>query len=392
MTIFYFFYEYISEGLGGLSHVWEVSRHLHKQKYRIIIFAPTCRKYRPKSPVEIIYVPTIDIRFLRFISFHFLLFFYAAYHMLHHRVDIIYVREMALSLTPLVLAKIFKKPMITEINGDLLSEYESLGYSQFSLSAMRFVERIVCRSSQALVCVTEGLRNIFEARYQLLNENIWVIPNGTDTDCFKPLDLNICRQRLGLNLGIKLVGFVGTFVPHQGLADLIKSSTLILEESPDVVFLLVGDGPMRQNLIEMIQAIDVADHFILPGAVPKEDAVNYINAMDVCLAPFTRRRNERIGLSPLKIYDYMACGKPIVASDIAGVGDLLRENGVGITITPEDPTSLARGVLLALNDKGLQARCLEKGPIIIKQNHTWQITAQKVANVCIQVLAQQMIH
>jgi len=302
--------------------------------------------------------------------------------MTQRKVDILYVREMVLSLTPFVLSRIFNKPMITEINGDLLTEFDLAGYPRVLLVAVRWVETIVCKGSRALVCVTEGLGDIFRNRYRLSNDKIKVIPNGTDTDRFHPLDPNDCRDRLGIDADTKVVGFVGTFVPHQGLSYLIKSAKIILDKCPDVAFLLVGDGPMRKDLMKMLQAMNVKDHFLLPGAVPHNQVVLFINAMDVCVAPFTRSRNERIGLSPLKIYDYVACGKPVVASDIKGVGDLLRRHEVGIAVSPENPTALARGILSALEDDELANRCLHKGPAIIKERFTWQITAQKVAEVC----------
>jgi glycosyltransferase involved in cell wall biosynthesis len=387
MNILYLFYEYLADGVGGLSHVWEVSKSLQRQGHKVIIFAPSCGKYKVNRSLEIIYIPTIDARFFRFLSYHFLLLFYAGYYVARHKVDILYVREMVLSLTPFMLSKIFKKPMITEINGDLLNEYESAGYPRFLLAAMRYVEMIICNASQALVCVTKGLRDILQARYQLSNEHIKVIPNGTDTDRFHPLDQTACRKHLGIDVETKVVGFVGTFVPHQGLKYLIDSSTLIMEKSPGATFLIVGDGPVRNDIMNRVQAMGVAEHFLFPGAVSQEEVAIYINAMDVCVAPFTRSRNERIGLSPLKIYDYMACGKPVVASDIKGVGDLLQENEVGIAVPPEDPTSLAIAVLLALSDQKLAIRCREKGPVIIRNNFTWQITAEKVAEVCSNALS-----
>jgi glycosyltransferase involved in cell wall biosynthesis len=383
MTIFYFFYEYLSEGLGGLNHIWSVSKHLQKQGHRVVIFAPRCGTYSEKRSLEIIYVPTIDNRFFRFFSFHFMLLFYAGYYMIRYRVDILYVREMALSLTPIVLAKLFHKPMVTEINGDLLSEYQHAGYPAFILKAMRLVEMIQCRASHALVCVTEGLSDIFQNRYRLLSEKLEVIPNGTDPESFYPLDKNDCRKRLGIDSSVQVVGFIGTFVPHQGLSYLIESSSLILKELPEVNFLLVGDGPMRKKIIEMIRDLDLEDQFFLPGGIPSEEASFFINAMDVCVAPFTRIRNERIGLSPIKVYDYLACGKPVVASDIIGVGDILTKNKVGIAVPPEDLSSLSKGIISALKDRDMADRCLREGPSIVRENFTWQITAQRVAAVCL---------
>ena len=252
MTIVYLFYEYLAEGVGGLSHVWEVCVNLQRLGHRVIIFAPSCGKFKVNSSLEIRYVPTINIRLFRFLSFHFLLPFYVGAYMVRHRVDVIYVREMILSLTPLVLSRVFNKPMITEINGDLLTEYQLARYPQWLLAAVRRVENIVCRASRALICVTEGLGEIFQDRYGLATARVRVIPNGTDTDRFLPLDRDACRKRLGIGLTAKVVGFVGTFVPHQGLDYLIQSSRSILKNSPDAIFLLVGDGPVRKNIIDTV--------------------------------------------------------------------------------------------------------------------------------------------
>jgi len=386
MTILYLFYEYLAEGTGGLHHVWEVTRHLKEQGHRVIIFAPRCGTYRVKTPVEVVYVPVIDRRFFRFLSFHFNLIFFAGFYLAFKKVDIIYVREMALSLTPFVLSKLFQKPMITEINGDILTEYKRSGHPPLVLSIMRRVEMVTCRASQALVCVTDGLRSIFEHRYQLNRRKVVVIPNGTDPNRFYPLDQNDCRKRLGLDISAPVIGFVGTFVHHQGLNYLIQSSSIILANLPNAIFLLVGDGPARKAIEGTIQTKGLRDHFILTGGVALEEVVFFINAMDVCVAPFTRGRNERIGLSPLKIYDYLACGKPVVASDIKGVGDLLKENGVGIAVAPEDPVALANGILQSLEKQDLIRRCLHEGPAIVKEDFTWEITSRKVTDICSRVM------
>jgi glycosyltransferase involved in cell wall biosynthesis len=293
---------------------------------------------------------------------------------------------MVLSLTPFVLARIFNKPLITEINGDLLTEYQLAGFPQVWLAAIRMVERVVCRESHALICVTEGLAEIFQERYKLPGAKVKVIPNGTDTDRFHPLDRDACREWLGIEPTARVVGFVGTFLPHQGLDYLIQSARFIVDHSPEAVFLLVGDGPARKDIVAAIESMGLMHCFLLPGPVPPEKVVLFINAMDVCVAPFTRGRNERIGLSPLKIYDYLACGKPVVASDIRGVGEVLRENGVGIPARPEDPISLAQAVLSVLEDRHMAGGCLTKGPAVVGENFTWRIAAQKVADVCFQAL------
>ena len=90
---------------------------------------------------------------------------------------------------------------------------------------------------------------------------------------------------------------------------------------------------------------------------------------DVCVAPFIRVRNERIGLSPLKIYEYLACGKPVVASDIKGIGDLLRNSNAGIGVKPEDPVELANAIIKLLKNEKLRGKMGKNGRKIVINNY-----------------------
>ena len=102
--------------------------------------------------------------------------------------------------------------------------------------------------------------------------------------------------------------FVGHLAAWQGVEFLIYASPLILGKCPEIRFLVVGDGVMRDKLLELVSEFGLADKFVFTGRVPYECVPLYINAADVCVAPFIRERNSKIGLSALKTYEYLACG------------------------------------------------------------------------------------
>ena len=382
MTIYYIFNSYLAEGLGGLGHVWEVAEHMHKYGHKVVIFAPRAGPYRRQTPVRIVYVPTIDLPFLRSVLFNFFSFFYILSYSFKQPPDIFYFRESVLLITPVIISTILRTPLITEVNGDSIDVLNTEGFHPLLISFLQYIQRITLHHSATIVCVTEGLKSILLNRYLLSPENIHVIPNGTNIDLFRPLDQHGCQQDLHLDSAKSYVGFIGTFLPHQGLDTLINAAPHIITRVPNVTFLLIGDGPIRSRLEHLIREKDLSPYFLLTGSVGPDKLVLYINAMDVCVAPFTRMRNEHIGLSPLKLYDYLACAKPIIASNIKGVGDLISQNNVGIQVPPDDPHSLANAICTLLTNHTLRVIYSRNGRTLVKENYNWALTAQKILSIC----------
>jgi len=389
MQIYYLFYEYLAEGLGGLSHVWEVVSRLNKTGYEVTVFAPRVGEFRPKNNLRIKYIPTLDIHLLRYVLFQFISLFYLLFYSLIRKPDLIYNREMVLSPIPIVISKILQVPLITEINGDLIEEWKNAGRSSLLIWLVGLIEKITCKFSNFIVCVTEGLKNIISERYLISEDGFFVVPNGTNPGIMRSLDQKECREKLGLPPEKRYVGFVGTFTSHQGLEHLVECAKLIVGKYPELIFLIVGDGPMRKKLEEQIQKRGLSSFFILPGGVSQEKVVYYINSMDICVAPFTRMRNERIGLSSLKIYDYMACNKPIVASDIPGVGELLREHNLGIPVPPDNTQELANAIISILSSGEHISKYGQEGRRVILEKFDWEITAKKIKQICDKALERR---
>jgi glycosyltransferase involved in cell wall biosynthesis len=229
-----------------------------------------------------------------------------------HNIDSIYARRDYVSV---FVSKLLRIPVIIEVNGisweenllrtDFISRMLKSLKNIFSIDILKLIDKIILNSATKVVVVTEKMEEL------LLEENILkrarindiiVINNGANTEICKPLDKNEIRKELNLSRSDYYINFTGNLFRYQGVEYLIQSAPLILKEIQNTKFLVVGDGSMKEELINLAAKAGVSNRFIFTGAVPYEEVPKYINASDVCVAPFVRERNERIGLSPLKIY------------------------------------------------------------------------------------------
>ncbi|MPM98241.1 GDP-mannose-dependent alpha-(1-6)-phosphatidylinositol monomannoside mannosyltransferase [bioreactor metagenome] len=139
---------------------------------------------------------------------------------------------------------------------------------------------------------------------------------------------------------------------------------------------------MKNELLSISRDLGIEDRFIFTGVVPYDRVPVYINASDVCAAPFILARNEKIGLSPLKLYEYMACGKPVVAGSISGVADAIEASKGGLSVPPENPEALAEAISNLLDNQDLRAGMGLRGLVYVTENYSWYNVAKQVERVC----------
>ena len=245
-----------------------------------------------------------------------------------------------------------------------------------------FILKKALSFSDEIIAVTPGIKANLEQSYNIPGEKIVVVSNGANTSLFKPLDQEICRKGLGLDAKLFYICFVGNLAPWQGVEYLVKAAPLILARFPECRFLIIGDGVMKHELLKLSRELGVENRFIFTGVVAYDRVPFYINASDICVAPFIVARNAKIGLSPLKLYEYMACKKPVVASDISGVLDVLKASEGGIAVVPENPNSLAEAILKLLESPDLRIKLGSKGLSYVTENYSWYSVAKKVEGVC----------
>ncbi len=384
-NIFLVYYGSFNTKSGSNVHILELLRNLKKYS-DVVMFAPG-QKSADHAFSGIKYVPVIDNKYLVQPSYEFMLSFYLLYSCIRNRPDVLYLRQNSFPFFPIILCNILKIPSVVEVNGLVLDELKvnpdskSFAYRVFSYLALRS-EKLNYRYCDRIVSVTDKLRDELVRLYSIPEDKVYVINNGANIDVFKPLDSEQTKVELGLENSKKYVCFVGHLAAWQGVEFLIHASPLILEKCPDAHFLVVGDGVMKDKLLEITSGLGLSDKFTFTGRIPYERVPLYINAADVCVAPFIKERNSKIGLSALKTYEYLACGKPIVASSIPGVKDLIEFSGGGISVTPENPEELSAAVVRLLSDENARAVMGEKGHRYVVENNSWDGVARKILDMC----------
>lgn len=294
--------------------------------------------------------------------------------------DVVYERRLSPKIAYAV-SRLRGIPFVMEVNGIEEEAAMQRGHRR-SASApwKRRVRGRMIRRAARIVAVTDRLGATMRERYGLAADRVVTVPNGVDAKRFAPIAPADARARIGWDPA-PWVTFVGNLVPWQGVETLIRAAPAVLREVPDVRFAIVGDGISRAGLERLTDELGVRGAVRFAGAVPYPEVPLYVCAADVCVAPFTRKRNEAIGLSPLKVYEYLACGRPVVASDVPGISDLLRRASAGLTAPPDDPAALA-GRLVHLLTHPDEAKLMgTRGRAYAAAECTWDRTAQRVAAV-----------
>lgn len=362
MRILFLLYEYdrrVRGGMGGFRHALELAENWVRMGHQVTILRPRLRKGEEPTPVPVVEIPIIDLPLLRPLIVYALLFLSGLLASIRGRPDVVYAREM-FAPTPVLLARLFGCPVLVEVNGDSYWHRSELrGEPRWRLALFRRIQRFNFEMCDRVIAVTEGLRQALLARFPSLSaEKVVVIENGTNTEHLRPLDPVACRRRLGLSEGARYVGFAGTFFRYQGVQTLIEAAPLILEGCPEARFLVVGDGEMREEWEALVRRLGLEAAFDFPGQVPYEAIPYYLGAMDLCVAPFTADRGEG---SPLKLFDYMASGRPVVVSEIPAVKPLIERSGALVPVPPDDPQALAQAVLRLLAQNSERRRLGEEG-------------------------------
>ncbi len=305
------------------------------------------------------------------------------------RPDIVYQREMALSALPAVAARACRVPHILEVNGIAVDEARWRGKGWWTRALLYASQHLSCRLSARIVCVMRPLADTLRQMHRLMDDRLVIVHNGANPERFKPVPMDLARAELGLDPDDDLVCFVGTFYPHHGVDLLVQAAGRLVLERPRLKFLLVGDGATRQRIEHEVAARGLSAHFLFVGRIPYKDTARFVNASDVCVMIYNVPEPRRWGFSPIKLYQYQACGKPVVtltntalSIDPAAVG-----RTVLVTELRGSDTSRFESELLSLlGDPERREAMGRQARADILARHTWSRAAIQVEEVLRAVL------
>lgn len=247
--------------------------------------------------------------------------------------DVLYERLSLFGEAGRRLARDLGVPHVIEINA-LLAREESDWRGLRMRHVARRREAAVLANAQLRIAVSAEVAA--EVAEVAPGPPLRVVTNGLDADALRQLpDRTDARARLGLLPDAFVLGFVGALRPWHGVDQAIDALALMAN---DVTLVVAGDGPVRPALAERAVARGVADRVRFLGQMPHDQVPGVLSAIDVAVAPYPQL--ERFIFSPLKVFEYMGAGLPVVASDIGQLRSLV-ELGSGLLVTPSHPGELA---------------------------------------------------
>jgi len=306
--------------------------------------------------------------------------------------DVLYERRGSPKLSA-TLGHLLHRPYFVEINGLVEEEKQMQGRPEagpgWLLQIKRSARGRLFRSSAGIVAVTNGLKDALIEMHRIPPALIRVIPNGVDIDVFRPMPVAEAREVLSVPRDAAVAVFVGNLVAWQGVSTLLEAASIARRDLPGLRLYIVGDGIERKALEAMALQLGLGDSVRFLGRVPRDEVPRWIAAADVGVLPSTLRRNLRIGSSALKLREYLACGRPAIATNLEGAGPMLEAAGVGVGVRGDDAPDLGRALVSLLNDPSRRADMGRKAREFAERELSWDRVAGRVLELFREVLAHE---
>jgi len=296
-----------------------------------------------------------------------------------HRPDCIYERYNLFQPAGIWLKRKYKIPLILEVNSPLVHERNE--YGGLALKGLaKATENMAWRGADYVLPVTNVLADHIRAA-GVPDSRIKVIPNGINTERFSnPLDSDKAKERLGLRDKLVL-GFTGHIRSWHGLDQVIP---LLAEKGKkfNLHFLVVGDGPARAELEALAKINRVSERITISGIIPREEIANHIAAFDVALQPAVTPY-----ASPLKLFEYMALGRAIVAPATPNIREILTNGQDALLFDPNSPNDFRTAIEKICDNKELRHH-LETAAreTLYARELTWDNNARRVEKLFLGLL------
>ncbi|MGF1694907.1 glycosyltransferase family 4 protein [Vibrio lamellibrachiae] len=260
-------------------------------------------------------------------------------------------------------------PSILEVNAPLIEEQKKYRGLIDEESAITITRKCFAAASLIITVsieVAEYVNSFPEA-----DGKVHVLPNGVNLQRFSNVHCGSEDEHSHFT-----IGFVGTLKPWHGVEKLLESFALLHQSHPETRLLIVGDGPMRKELESQIRALNLVDVVKLTGAVEPSNIAHYYQKMDVGVAPYPG--DIHFYFSPLKIYEYMAAGLPVVASNVGQISDLVDDHHHGLLYSAQELSQLTEALTYLVENPSIAHVYGQSGRLSAMKHHSWQSRVERV--------------
>ncbi len=288
--------------------------------------------------------------------------------------DVLHAHSPALNgLAALKMSKKYRIPLVYECRAfweDAAVDHGTTREGSLRYRITKALETHVFKNADAVTTICEGLRNDIISR-GVDGDKVTVVPNAVDIEKFtfgEAADIELVRE-LRLK-GCTVLGFIGSFYAYEGLMLLLEAIPEIVISQPNVRLLLVGGGPQHKVIKDKIKTLGLQEHVIMVGRVPHDQVQRYYNLVDIFVYPRLSMRLTEL-VTPLKPLEAMAQGRLLVASDVGGHHELIRDRNTGYLFKAGDQSSLVQAVLYVLSDQARWDEIRRLGRRYVEEERNW---------------------
>lgn len=294
------------------------------------------------------------------------------------RPDVVLAVHFYCTVSALWAARRLKVPVVLFCETPMEYEYSLFHTRYYSYPSLgRWIEGATVRAADQILCVSEVLK-AYLVPYGVPATKLHVVPNGVDHRVFRPQPPDEgLADRLGLHNRL-VVGFVGSFHFFSDIPAFLQIAKSVCTQHPSVVFLFVGEGEAGRQIRQLAESFGVSRHFVFVGSIPHEEIPRYCSVIDIAISPY--RGDYLFYGSSMKLLEYMAAGKPAVATALGQIKELISDGHNGMLFEPGDDAALHRKLLALIENRDLRVQMGALARKTIEQGWTWDIQTARIDN------------
>ena len=276
-------------------------------------------------------------------------------------------------------------PFVQTIHGVLADEYVQAVLSGGMSFRGRIANLFMCRlalheaetarNATLVVTISKYSQQKIFQYYNVDSTKIRIVPNGVDTEKFQPA--GDCEEaRRYIRIGNKqIVLFVGRLIPRKGVCYLVDAAKKIVKERRETLFVLVGDGPLRNSIFAEVERAGLKRSFVFLGDISEEVLPQLYRCADVFVLPSIQEGQGIV------LLEAQASGKPVVAFNVSGVTEAMRPGETGLLVKAADSAALADALLRLLSDDAMRGKMGIEGRRFVRKELSWDVCAERMIGV-----------
>ncbi len=276
-------------------------------------------------------------------------------------------------------------PYVVFFDADQIAEHEYMNRPIEGLLRWRAGEllRYNLGAARRVICVSKIAKDHLVKVWSVPASKIVVLPNAVDVGRFRPDPEMGGPIRAAIHCTHNpLILFVGSFYPWHDVATLLKAFSIVAEKHSDARLILVGDGAGRESMRELSMDLGVANRVQFIGFIRHSDVIRYINAADIAVVPMPNIK-QGMWLSPMKLFEFMAAGRAVVASAIGQIAEVVDDEKNGVLVPPDNEIALANAVIRLIGNPPLRTELGKQARKDMIRHHSWEHYSARLEQVLV---------